>query len=65
MQIVAATWQNGSFSPKDPVALAEGTEVTVVIDAETKVQRGLSRDDQAFFRDLAERRKEVFRRLAE
>ena len=65
MQTIIATYQNGVFAPDKPVEIPEGARVNLLIVPETEDVGHLSEEDRAFLRELAEKRKSVFQRLAE
>lgn len=65
MQAIQATYQNGVFTPAQPVELPEGAHVTLWVGAEAKEVPHLRPEDRAFFDRLARQRADVFRRLAE
>ena len=65
MQPIIATYQNGVFAPQQPVEIPEGARVNLWIVPESADVAQLSDEDRAFLRDLADRRKRVFQRLAE
>jgi predicted DNA-binding antitoxin AbrB/MazE fold protein len=65
MQPITATYRNGVFAPEGPVEIPEGARVNLVIVPESEDVEHLSDEDRAFLRELAERRKSVFQRLAE
>ena len=65
MQTIQATYQNGVFTPNQPVELPEGATVTLWLAPEAKEIAALRPEDRAFLDELASRRAEVFRRLGE
>ena len=65
MQPIQATYQNGVFTPIEPVKLPEGFQVVLWLDPEAKEFKHLRSEDKAFLNELSNRRSEVFRRLAE
>jgi len=64
MEAVAATYRNGVLTPKKPLALPEGSEVTVWIEPCAELRDKLSPEDRQFFGSLAKDREAVFRALA-
>lgn len=65
MQAIHATYQNGVFTPAEPVKLPEGAQVTLWLQPGFKELAYLRPEDRAFLDRLAGERAEVFRRLAE
>jgi len=65
MQPIIATFQNGVFAPEQPVEIPEGARVNLWIVPESTDVEHLSDEDRAFLRELADRRRRVFQRLAE
>ena len=65
MHAIQATFQNGVFTPATPVKLPDGLQVTLWLDPAAKELADLRAEDRAFLDQLADRRAEVFRRLAE
>ena len=65
MHAIQATFQNGVFTPAEPIRLPEGFQVTLWLDPAAKELAHLRAEDRAFLDQLANRRAEVFRRLAE
>lgn len=65
MHAIQATFQNGVFTPVEPVRLPDGFQVTLWLDPEAKELVHLRAEDRAFLDQLTHRRAEVFRRLAE
>jgi len=65
MQPFTATYRNGVFAPEGPVEIPDGARVNLVIVPASEDIEHLCDEDRAFFRELAERRKIVFQRLAE
>ena len=65
MQPIIATYQNGVFAPEQPVEFPEGARVNLWIVPESEDVEHLSDEDRAFLRELADRRRRVFQRLAE
>ena len=64
MQPILAKYHNGVFEPVKPIAFTEGQQVTLWLDAGEEVTE-LRDEDREFFKDLAEKRRTVFQRLAE
>ena len=64
MQAIHAKYHDGVFTPVRPVVLPEGQEVTLWIDAGEEIPH-LRDEDRAFLKQLVEKRREVFRKLAE
>ena len=64
MQAIQATFHDGVFTPTGPVEFTEGQEVTLWVDAGDEVAH-LREEDRDFLKTLVERRREVFRKLAE
>lgn len=65
MQPIIATYQNGVFAPEQPLEIPEGSRVNLWIVPESEDAEHLSDEDRAFLRELADKRKHVFQRLAE
>jgi predicted DNA-binding antitoxin AbrB/MazE fold protein len=65
MQAIHATYENGVFRPAQPVELSEGAQVTLWLAPENREIAHLRPEDREFLDELASRRREVFRRLAE
>ncbi len=65
MQPIFATYQNGVFAPEQPVEIPEGARVNLWIVPDSEDAVYLSDEDRAFLRELADKRKHVFERLAE
>jgi predicted DNA-binding antitoxin AbrB/MazE fold protein len=65
MQPIIATYQNGVFAPEQPVKFPDGTRVSLWIVPESEDIERLSNDDREFLRELSDKRKHVFQRLAE
>jgi predicted DNA-binding antitoxin AbrB/MazE fold protein len=65
MQAIRATYQNGVFTPEEPVQLPDGCRVLVWLDESAVEITHLRPEDREFLKQLAEREAEVFRRLAE
>jgi len=65
MQVIRATYHNGVFTPEEPVQLPEGYPVLVWLDHSASEVSQLRPEDREFLDQLAGRRAEVFRRLAE
>lgn len=65
MQTIQATYQNGVFTPSQPVELPEGAKVTLWLAPEAEEIASLRPEDRAFLDQLAVRRAGVFRRLGE
>jgi predicted DNA-binding antitoxin AbrB/MazE fold protein len=65
MQPITATYRDGVFAPENPVAIPEGTRVNLVIVPVAEDAESLSEEDREFLRELADKRKSVFQRLAE
>lgn len=65
VQAIRAKYQNGVFTPEQPIELPEGTQVTLWVErAEGEVPH-LRPEDRAFLDHLVAQRAEVFRRLSE
>ncbi len=64
MQAIHAKFHDGVFTPVLPVVLPEGQEVTLWIDAGEEIPH-LRDEDREFLKQLVEKRREVFRKLAE
>lgn len=64
MQAIHAKYHDGVFTPVRPVVLQEGQEVTLWIDAGEEIPQ-LRDEDREFLKQLVEKRREVFRKLAE
>ena len=64
MQAIIAKFHDGAFTPVRPVSLPEGQEVTLWVDAGEELEH-LRDEDREFLKQLAEKRREVFRKLAE
>ena len=64
MQPILAKYHDGVFEPVKPVEFTEGQQVTLWLDAGEEVTE-LREEDREFFKDLAEKRRAVFRKLAE
>ena len=64
MQAISATYHDGVFTPSHPVQILDGQEVTLWVDAGEEVAH-LRDEDREFLKQLAEKRGEVFRKLAE
>jgi predicted DNA-binding antitoxin AbrB/MazE fold protein len=65
MQAIQATYENGVFTPLQPVELPNGSQVTLWIERADAEVAHLRPEDRAFLDELVVRRAEVFRRLAE
>jgi predicted DNA-binding antitoxin AbrB/MazE fold protein len=65
MQAIRATYRNGVFTPEEPVQLPDGFPVVVWLDQSAAEVSQLRPEDREFLTELAARRAEVFRRLAE
>ena len=64
MQAILAKYQDGVFTPAHPIKLPEGQEVTLWVDVGEEVAN-LRDEDREFLKNLAAKRREVFRKLAE
>lgn len=64
MQAIHAKYHDSVFTPVRPVVLQEGQEVTLWIDAGEEIPH-LRDEDREFLKQFVEKRREVFRKLAE
>lgn len=65
MQLITATYENGVFAPEKPVGIPDGSRVQLWLAPESQDVEHLSDEDRNFLRELADKRKRVFQRLAE
>ena len=65
MKTIRATYQNGVFTPEQPIELPDGSQVTLWVEPPGTEVSQLRPEDREFLDRLATDRKEVFRRLAE
>ena len=64
MHAIQATYFGGVFTPSRPVELTEGQQVTLWVDNGEEVAH-LRDEDRKFLKELADKRRQVFRKLAE
>lgn len=64
MHAIQAKYHDGVFTPTRPVELTEGQQVTLWVDDGEEVAH-LRDEDREFLKELADKRREVFRKLAE
>ena len=64
MHAIQAKYHDGVFTPTCPVELTEGQQVTLWVDDGKEVAH-LRDEDRDFLNELADKRREVFRKLAE
>jgi len=65
MQPIIATYHDGVFAPEQPVEFSDGARVRLWVVPEAEDVEHLCDEDRAFLRELAEKRKRVFQRLAQ
>ena len=64
MQVIVAKYEDGIFRPTGPITLPEGQNVTLWVDAGEELPH-LRDEDREFLKKLTEKRREIFRKLAE
>jgi predicted DNA-binding antitoxin AbrB/MazE fold protein len=65
MEAISAVYRDGVLLPLQPLAIPEGSKLTLCVDPAANQREHLTEQDRQFLKQLAKDRAAVFRRLAE